>query len=390
MGAVFAGEYQRPFFPRERGDEDAGRWRREVVGLMDKAGERAGRRRFCLDCEERCGCWQRIGITPVRREYLQRFALYDLNDELGGQGAVLGPFVEWFMGTAIERYRAGPQPASRDPWREEIWAIHEAEPCTELPGPHLIDGWPRGGGQTEAFAGGTRAEGESVLWEVMQAVHMFEFLLLCVANSDGLAGLGRPGYRNVGSFPGRTRTVRVVLFGVFQAEELVMPGNVADAANQELLAQRPQPSPGSPDPAGEAAGDLRHQLPPSLNIPLVLEDMYLRSGISNVSRGRHIPPPPLQVFTFMFRHHFNSAFHHFSFTTSGRVGEGQTYHDFKTRATIFSNGPGEGAAGRSWFDYTNGMEMLVEYQAPSYSYVSEDWGWGNPRTWEPIEWDPEE
>ena len=153
-----------------------------------------------------------------------------------------------------------------------------------------------------------------------------------------------------------------------------MPERAEEAAGQELLARTP---PRSQDSSASLP-------PPSLNIPLVLEDMYMRSGISNLDNGHHIPPPPLQVFTFMFRHHFNSAFHRSSFKTSGRAGEDQAYHDFKGRATIFSNAPGEGATGRAWFDYTNGMEMLVEYKPPRYSYLPEEWFWGNPRTWQPV------
>ena len=116
----------------------------------------------------------------------------------------------------------------------------------------------------------------------------------------------------------------------------------------------------------------------------------MRSGMSNLNNGQHTPPPPLQIFTYMFQHHFNSAFRHFTFTTTGRPGEDQGYHNFKSRATIFSNAPGEGAAGRSWTGYTNGMEMLLQWKPPRYAYLPEEWFWGNPRTWQPVWWDGNE
>jgi hypothetical protein len=119
--------------------------------------------------------------------------------------------------------------------------------------------------------------------------------------------------------------------------------------------------------------------PPTLDIPLVLEDLYLRSGIPNLNHGRNVGPPPLQLFTFLLKNHFNLQFHKSAFESTWRAI--QDYHFFKNRATIFANGP-EKVPHREWFDYTNGTEFLVEYQPPLLTFFDgRDMDDINPRAW---------
>ena len=187
---------------------------------------------------------------------------------------------------------------------------------------------------------------------------MFEFILTCMINPDGKRRLGRRAVKNAGSFSGRkTRTARVVLFGVFQAEEILMPDDVMESAGQKLFAHSPPRTPATvPSPV--------------LDIPLVLEDLYLRSGIPNRIDGRYnTPPPPLQLFTFTLRHHFNLQFHLRAFGTHWT--DEQDYHRFKIRATIFANDR-ELVPEREWSDYTNGTEFLVEYRPGLLSFGVDD------------------
>ena len=151
-----------------------------------------------------------------------------------------------------------------------------------------------------------------------------------------------------------------------------MPDDVTDSAGQQLLAHTPRSVVTVP--------------PPVLDIPLVLEDLYLRSGIPNTIDGHYnTPPPPLQLFTFTLRHHFNLQFHLDAFSTDYR--DEQDYYGFKSRATIFANDR-ERVPERGWCDYTNGTEFLVEYQPGWLSFESD--GYNNyypgvtPRTFLPI------
>ena len=369
MGAVFARAYNQPFYPDNAAslpDHGADQCRRELFDLLRKAPRR----------EPPHQQWRHGAILQIKekeREYLRRFPVFDLNDELGGQKAVLDPFIEWFIRSSLLKHRAGPLPSSRSPWRDEVQAAVELDSCLDLPGPTDSDQWPEDGGPSHGFIGGTPAEGEAVLWDTMQSIHMFEFILSCVANSDGKLGLGRHSDPSVGSSSGKTRTARVVLFGVFQAEDILMPGHPLDSADQQLLAQTPQRSSSSSQAHPEPTAS-----PPILDIPTVLEDLYMRSGIHNVNHRDNAPPPPLQLFTFILKHHFKVEFKSSIFGTWWR--DHQFYYAFKNRATIFANGPKD-VAGRALFDYTNGTEILVEYQSPAFSYVCKNRG--NPRVWVP-------
>jgi hypothetical protein len=325
-----------------------------------------------------CG-YPYLGIGEKEREYLRQSPAFDLNDELGGQKGIFGPFIEWFIQSALCHYRAGAPPSTRDMLRDDVRAItanqgtSHPEGCTP-PGKASMD-WPETGVFSQWFTGGSLAEGEAILWLTMQSICMFEFILSCIINSDGKRRLGRPEVRNVASFSetGKTRTAKVVLFGVFQAEDILMSNTVLHSAGQQLLASTPRCS--SPD---VPADDLMAS-PPTLDIPLVLEDLYLRSGIPNLNHGRNVPPPPLQPFTFLLKNHFNLQFHESVFDTTWRAI--QDYHFFKNRATIFANGPEE-VPQREWFDYTNGTEFLVKYQPPFLTFFNgRDIDDINPRAW---------
>jgi hypothetical protein len=368
MGAVFCRAYNQPFYPDPASppDDEARQCRASLLERMRKADASYAHSYFVY-----------LWIQEREREYLRRFPVFDLNDELGRQKDTFGPFIEWFIQSAIQQHRAGPPPSSRDPLRDEAKAARARARArmgttSQPPGLAWMQ-WPEaGGGFLQWFTEGSRAEGEAVLWLIMQSMHMFEFILSCIVNADGERRLGRPYLKDVGSFPGRTRSAKVVLFGIFQAEEIRMPDDVMDSADQQLLAHTPGSSPASS---------------PILDIPLVLDDLFARSGMANTigNDDVSVPPPPLQFFTFTLRHHFNLEVDVGVLETACK--ETQSYHLFKQRATIFANGS-EQAPGREWFDYTNGSEFLVEYDPSNtltYNLRGDRVGHINPRAWLP--WD---
>ena len=369
MGAVFFRAYNQPFYPEttrapssaKEADEETDKSRREIIDLLGKTSYRyASFSPFVIDEE--------------KRDYLGRFPVFDLNDALGGQKETFSPFIKWFIQSAISKHRAEPPLSSRDfLLRDEARAaIDDSYRVYSLPSSCLGDG-PETGGLSQWYTGGSPAEGEAVLWRLMQSIHMFEFILTCIANSDGKRRLGREPSKRANSLSGKTRTANVVLFGVFQAEEIAMPDNFLDAVHQQLLAHGTRPS--------ETAASVS---PSHLDIPLVLEELYMRSGIPNTDDGRPLPPPPLQLFTFTLRHHFNLRFHSYAFITPIRIDEDQDYHFFKNRATIFANGLDQ-VPDREWFDCTNGTEFLVEYHPPALLFCTPPQGYenNNPRTWVP-------
>jgi hypothetical protein len=361
MGAVLSRAYNQPF--TSPSDEEADECRRKLFDLMRKASVSRG-------------WYSYLEIGKEEREYLRRFPIFDLNDELEGQKDIFSPFIEWFIKSSILKYQAGPPPLSRDLLRDEVKVVYDLEVPGDgmgraLPTECSMEKRPATGGISQWFTGGSPAEGEAVLWLIMQSIHIFEFILTCIVNSDGQRRLGRRWLKDAGSFSSKkTRTTKVVLFGIFQAEEILMPDDVTDSASQQLLAYPPNTS--------------TTTSPPVLDIPLVLEDLYLRSGIPNTIDGRYnTPPPPLQLLTFALRHHFNLQFHLEAFTTHYR--DDQDYYYFKNRATIFANDV-ELVPDRDWCDYTNGTEFLVEYQPGFLSFeLDRDRGPGvTPRTFLPV------
>ena len=370
MGAIFSRAYSQPFYPEttqasstsgEEASEKVDVVRQDLLDLLGKTSYHYA-------------SFSPLVIDEENRDYLSRFSVFDLNDALGGQKETFGPFIKWFIQSANLEHQAEPPLSSRDLLlRDEVRAaMDDAYLPYRLPSLGWRD-WPDTGGFCQWYTGGSLAEGEAVIWLLMQSIHMFEFSLTCIANSDGKRRLGRESSECAPSFSGKTRTASVVLFGIFQAEDIVMPDNLMDAVHQQLLAHDPRSS------EGEASVS-----PPNLDIPLILEELYMRSGIPNTNHGRPLPPPPLQLFTFTLRHHFNLQFHSGVFRTPARDDEEQDYHFFKNRATIFANGRDQ-VPGRDWFDCTNGTEFLVQYQPPNLVFHRPPQGYENPnpRTWVP-------
>lgn len=197
MGAVLARAYNEPFYPKENMEGAASLGaaearRKEIWDLMRQAASDRSNERH-----------HRLTINEDMREYLRRFPVYDLNNELRGQKKVFGPFVEWFIRYVLmQNNKTIPKPATRDPSRPAVKleidclnAADDVDRCPDLPGNAWME-WPQDGTllselfDPKRFAG-SPAEVETVVWAAMQTVHMFEFILTCVTNLDGTCRLGR-------------------------------------------------------------------------------------------------------------------------------------------------------------------------------------------------------
>ncbi|KAJ4419549.1 hypothetical protein N0V85_000959 [Neurospora sp. IMI 360204] len=425
MGAVFARAYNEPFYAPDldpdltssssttldqRAAEDAPQAMSDshkARGELLNSIRRAVFNRVQGKFHHRENGAHNFYLQKEEIECLRQFPVYDLNDELGGQEKVFGPFIEWFMRSTVAEYRATePTPASRDPSRPELVMDTETEEHQNnaywiYPSMAHYE-WPEDGTQLTAwFKGGSPAEGEAILWAAMQSIHIFEFILTCISNLDGAWRFGRDSRKNVALFSGQTVTAKVALFGVFQAEEILMPFQIDDSVDQHLLARRPVastrpsylfPSPPGVEEDGHAPEDPSGEANPGtelLDIPSFLEELYNYSGMPNVYSGNireNLPPPPLQLFIFLLQHHFRLQFYKDVFQTYWE--DGQDYWNFRNMATIFSNGL-ELVPNRNPIMCRSGMEFLVPYQKPDYEFDESRWGYTrseyswNPRTYEP-------
>ena len=83
MGAVLARAYNQPFYldmtQTSPSDEEADAYRCKLSDLMRKASVSRGR-------------YLELGIKDEEREYLRRFPVFDLNDELEAQKETFSPF----------------------------------------------------------------------------------------------------------------------------------------------------------------------------------------------------------------------------------------------------------------------------------------------------------
>jgi hypothetical protein len=114
MGAVFCRAYQQPFFPSadlSSADEES---RRELLDLLRKSANDES--------------WRiQLGMQEREREYLRRFPIFDLNDELGEHTSIFGPFIQWFFQLALDQLRSDPSRTSRDLLRDEVKAVTRLE-----------------------------------------------------------------------------------------------------------------------------------------------------------------------------------------------------------------------------------------------------------------------
>jgi len=70
------------------------------------------------------GRYPELGIKEEEREYLRRFPVFDLNDELEAHKETFSPFIEWFIKSIVLKHRAGPPLLSRDLLRDEVKAAN--------------------------------------------------------------------------------------------------------------------------------------------------------------------------------------------------------------------------------------------------------------------------
>ena len=371
LGALLAGAYHKPFLDAEDDGQGGGP---EMAAAESQALFQRRKKflrkilRFQNDYTVR---GFELWATDI--EYLRHFPAYDFNGSVEKKEEAFGTVASWLVvSTLTDLRRSSPRLtrcASRSIQGHRRYLSHAQATRGDQPftfSDHVE---------------GTEAEAENVLWLIMQIIHIFEFLQLCFVNHDGREGFSR-GEESAEalSMRAKKRTVIVVLFGIFQVEEITLPDRIEDAVEYSLLARPISPS------ALPGQDEGRHILRPipSLDFPLIWETLYLWSGIPNHDGDFPTPPPPLQFFTFLLQKYFNLRFTPEMWDVSDRDFY-QAYREFKARATLFSNGF-EMVSHRRWPDCTNGTEYLVTYSPPALRYEELRL---NPRTYEEYGFLPE-
>ena len=353
MGAVLARAYNEPFFPNHITGRDtkSEQCRGKILDKLKVNGRNIepgrGRPRLRLDTEE--------------VEYLTRFPVYDLGGDLEAKRSVFEPFTRWLVETRLEELHLEPRQTRFVLNKAKLLSLTgrdgQGPEMTNWPGPET---WGRKSSWSNYKAG-------EVLWVVMQTLHLFEFL--CCAgfeNEQHATGQGR--HLDICNCPDRNYapskgpTANVVLFGVFRGEKVSTP-------KKSSLSKK---------------GSLRASvlaLPEELNfidIPEVLEVLYLESSPNLTSSGP-ATPPPLQFYEFLLWDKFDMMFGLRVF--GEHDGAFQDYFGFVSRATIFANGF-EYEPARSWYDCTNGSEILATYDGSVIRYHAPGVVFDFPRRWE--------
>jgi hypothetical protein len=177
------------------------------------------------------------------------------------------------------------------------------------------------------------------IWETMLLVAAYEHLSVYLRNAYGLGRFGSDDQIPVDPMV-EIRKVDVVMFDIFQAEEISMPARVDDAARTALI----------PNPICRN----NSSLPKFVDIPCISSLLFTSSGRLNHHRnGWSLPPPPLHVFVFILRHHFK-----LQFDANGRAHFAD--HEFQRNSKIFSN---RDCINSDWSLPSHGFEVLNHYQA---------------------------
>lgn len=155
------------------------------------------------------------------------------------------------------------------------------------------------------------------LWEVMCMILAYEHMHVKITNADmepGALGRSCPPMR----LAGPTKTARVVLFGIFQPEEIIMPSRVEDTKDVFLIARHNQ-----------ARRNMDGISPYSWDVPKILLRNY--DAIVNDDDERAVPPP-LQFFIYTLRKYFGLRFEELMFDTAW--GEAR-YFRFLRESNLF-------------------------------------------------------
>lgn len=147
--------------------------------------------------------------------------------------------------------------------------------------------------------------------EILHLLAAYMHLTNKIVNGDAAWDLGRPDFNNLGKpsydfrgrktvdaskheFKGNTRTATVVLFGVFQPEEITMPARVEDTVDCLLVA--------NPYPNG-------HETERTTSSPVEQEEISPTAffDIPNLLHRTQppVPPPITQFFGYTLRKHFS-------------------------------------------------------------------------------------
>ena len=145
--------------------------------------------------------------------------------------------------------------------------------------------------------------------EIMLLIGAYEQLIPQITNADGARSQGRQ-QRPSEEFGGeRTRTITVIIFGIFALEEICMPTVVEESGNSILIARpyhsQPQKENTQDRNSFETSGKALYT---HVDIPHVIQRLFCASRRPNRQDGYPIPPPDYQLFVFAARKYLGLRF----------------------------------------------------------------------------------
>ena len=268
LGAALTRAYRQPFIDDEPmpGTNEAKQTRRSI---LEKVNAMSG------------GSSPLLSLDAAELEYLQSYPVYRLDIDFKTHDTVFSSLADWFMSTVLEDDRARPpiSPPAPTP-RINASLFNVAGPTS----------WPESSPLSDRFARGSCKEESRVIFStIIRTIHAYCFLHSCLArvpdpDEDELPPAGL------------TRSAKIVLLGVFHAQEVFMPPNASDSIESSL--QRRGAS--SPLPYLNLGDIINPLYSHQYNLSLDSENIKRSSG----GKVRILVYPPMHFFAYILEKEF--------------------------------------------------------------------------------------
>jgi hypothetical protein len=230
---------------------------------------------------------------------IHNFPVYDFLGTLTPQDLAFDSLAEWFVHVSLKELEdSSPEPRP-DVMTYMAFFNRERKLFNISPRSSI---WPWDKALSSRYTrGGPASEGDALFAAIMRANEMVTFLLRRAVAALDVPSWPRPSIRSEDyTPPSKTRTAKVVLFGIFQAETIQMPAAISESLDCPLVAFKLAPSNQVSDIPGVLRCLYNAVTDDASNVYYPL-DQY---DPDNIHTGPAMPVPPIQFFAFMLRKYF--------------------------------------------------------------------------------------
>jgi len=318
------------------------------------------------------------GLGQKDMAFLLQFAVCDLEVTLEAQDAVFGPVADWLLDAILsdrdarremeDRFEKGYGRAGYCRLREVVAEEGEYEPC-----PLKIVA--EGRGDT------SHADAHLVVWELMKMFWLVDLVRpysLSGGNLDRRAARPLSG-QDVGAAPYGDRELQsavVVFFGMFQAEEVLLPARLTDYPLRLLTAYPAMPETRSGREDAEEEEKERTgsggKLPKSMSVAVFFNALFNLSGrLNHIGIYHPVAPLELKFFEYFLQRQLGICLDGNVFREDTPDFMSWTYQEFTETIGIFSHDDVENRDSYDTWrnlveaDFLDGSEILTKYP-PDY------------------------